>query len=465
MKRFLLIGAVAVLALSLSTPTMAIEWSVGGLFRTRAFINNDFLINRGVDNTGSSYEFYDQRFDLSFTAKISEDLKAVWVITNSDNSVHPLNFPAWGLNGGADTMGDGTNNGTFFRDMHNRNLYVDFNLKRLPIDLPVNVKVGRMKAKIGHGFVFSGTPDAIALQSRACDVDFGFWTAKVSEGGITQSDDWDMYTLWASYSPAPNHTVGATLLFEYGKSGAIASRSLDGVIQSQAFTFGKSPSVKWRPWIIDLTADGKISDNVTYRAEFAYQGGTIKHGEVNRGLFGGITSTDDLDLSAYAAMLGADYDVSSSVGKPTKLTFEYGYGSGESDDIRGGDYNGFLMHDPEWWYADLTSDVIGLYLLNGLNNRQYIKLAAQHKPLDRWTCNVAYIYNRATEDNSEGGTYKGRDQEMGHEFDVGVKYQIFKNLSIESKFAYLVAGDYFEEPDGSDPNNPYSLTTTLLFKF
>jgi hypothetical protein len=39
MKRFLLIGAVAVLALSLSTPTMAIEWSVGGLFRTRAFIS------------------------------------------------------------------------------------------------------------------------------------------------------------------------------------------------------------------------------------------------------------------------------------------------------------------------------------------------------------------------------------------------------------------------------------------
>jgi hypothetical protein len=122
------------------------------------------------------------------------------------------------------------------------------------------------------------------------------------------------------------------------------------------------------------------------------------------------------------------------------------------------------MHDPEWWYADLMSDVVGLYLLNGLNNRAYIKVGSEMKPMDKLTCNAAYLYNWAPETNSEG-RYEGHHNFMGHEFDLAATYDIFKNLSFELKGAYLVAGDYFNDIDGDSPTDPYSLTGTLLFKF
>ena len=123
------------------------------------------------------------------------------------------------------------------------------------------------------------------------------------------------------------------------------------------------------------------------------------------------------------------------------------------------------MHDPEWWYGDLMSDVVGLYLLNGLNNRAYAKVSGEMKPMEKVTCNMAYLYNWAPATNTEG-RYNGNSHFLGHEFDIGATYDIYKNLSFELKGAYMIAGGYFDGPnDGQDPTDPYGITGTLLFKF
>jgi hypothetical protein len=475
MRKLLLIIGAGILVMLMSIPAYAVDISFGGLLRTR-YIAQNFptgagvgLRGTGASSTDHGYSFFDQRIDISMTAKISDDLKGVIVLTNSSNSMHPLSFPVWGRNGvnrssnnapTAATSSGGTpahthtyyiddTTSTFFGELNFRNYYVDFNLPN-PC-LPLNLKVGRQQLKIGHGFVFSGSPDAISLTSKYKNINYGFFTAMISEGSVTEADDWNMYTLWANFSPKPNHTLGASFIYEYGKSGSFQQMTSYGAPVTLA-TF--SEDTKFRPWIIDLTADGKI-DPITYRAEFAYMGGEIKDA------FG--DDTDDVDLSAWAIMAGLDYNLSSISKKPAKVGVEFAYGSGEEDGIRG-NYNGFLMHDPEWWYADLMSDVIGLYLLNGLNNRAYIKLSGEMKPLDKLTCNFAYLYNWAPETNSEG-RYEGHHNFMGHEFDLGATYDIYKNLSFELKAAYLVAGDFFNDPDGDSPTDPYGITGTLLFKF
>jgi len=463
----------------MSVPLYAADINFGWLFRTR-YIANNFPIGAGVGNHANhsdhGYSLVDQRIDLSMTAKISDDLKGVIVLTNSNNSMHPFSFPQWGRNGvnrsnnapqGSTGAGgvvahthsyymDDTNS-TFFGELNFRNAYIDFNLHN-PY-LPLNFKVGRQQLKVGHGIVFSGSPDALTITSKYKEIDFGFWTAKISEGSITESDDWDMYTIWAKCSPIANHTFGATFIYEYGKSGALFDQQwyYNGSPTPVALaTFSRE--IKYQPWIISLTADGTI-DPITYWAEFAYMGGKIEDNEVEG---------SDLDISAWAVMAGAGYNLPSICKKPAKVGVEIGYGSGEEDDNgspdRKGNYNGFLMHDPEWWYADLMSDLIGLYLLNGLNNRAYIKLSGEMKPMDKLTCNFAYLYNWAPETNSEG-RYEGHHNFMGHEFDIAATYEIFKNLTFELKYAYLIAGDYFQDPDGDRPTDPYGVTGNFIFKF
>jgi hypothetical protein len=472
MKRIFVITVCTGLLFMMSIPLYAVDMSFGWLYRARYMANN-FPIGGGVgshhvkypgtnSSTDHGYSLIDQRIDISMTAKISDDLKGVIVLTNGTNSMHSFSFPQWGRNGvnrspnaPAGTQEDTSS--TFFGELNFRNAYIDFNLPN-PC-LPLNIKVGRQQLKVGHGIVFSGSPDALAITSKYKNIDFGFWTAKISEGAITESDDWDMYTLWAKCSPVPNHTFGATFIYEYGKSGLIYDQewAYAGSTRPVAFTTF-TDEIKYRPWIISLTADGTI-DPITYRAEFDYMGGKIEDDEVDG---------SDLNVSAWAAMAGVDYNLSSICKKPAKVGIEVAYGSGEGDDngnpSRRGNYNGFLMHDPEWWYADLMSDLIGLYLLNGLNNRAYFKVSGEMKPLDKITCNLAYIYNWAPEANSEG-RYEGHHHFMGHEFDIAATYEIFKNLTLELKYAYLVAGPFFRDPDGDSPAEPYGVTGNFIFKF
>ena len=481
MRKILTILSAGLLIMIMSIPAYAVDISFGGLLRTR-YLAQNFPIGggAGLRGTGASstdhvYSFFDQRVDISMTAKISDDLKGVIVLTNSNNSMHTLSYPQWGRNGvnrsnnaptGTTTPGGAVShthnyymddtNSTFFSELNFRNAYIDFNLAN-PC-LPLNFKIGRQQAKIGHGIVFSGSPDAIAISSKYKGIDFGFWTAKISEGSINQSDDWDMYTVWAKFSPKPNHTLGATFLYEYGKSGAIYDQQWGYSTPANGLYASLSRDVKYKPWVISLTADGTV-DPISYRAEFDWEGGQINDNESGGG---------DLDISAWAAMAGVNYNLSAIAKKPAKVGLEIAYGSGEEDSNgkpnRNGSYNGFLMHDPEWWYADLISDVVGLYLLNGLNNRAYIKVSGEMKPMDKLTCFAAYLYNWAPETNSEG-RYEGHHNFMGHEFDLAATYDIFKNLSFELKGAYLVAGDYFNDPDGDSPTDPYGITGTLLFKF
>jgi len=478
MKKILTILSAGLLIMIMSIPAYAVDISFSGLIRPRMIVNN-FPIGGGVGthdrDNDHSYSFIDQRVDISMTAKISDDLKGVIVLTNSNNSLHTLSYPQWGRNGvnrsnnaptGTTTPGgtishthnyymDDTNS-TFFSELNFRNAYIDFNLAN-PC-LPLNFKIGRQQLKVGHGIVFAGSPDALAITSKYKNIDFGFWTASISEGSITKSDDWDMYTVWAKCSPIPNHTFGANFIYEHGKSGNIYDQQWGYATPANGLFAAMNQETKYKPWIISLTADGTV-DPITYRAEFDYEGGKIEDLETKGG---------DLDISAWAAMVGVDYNISAIAKKPAKVGIEVAYGSGEEDmggkPDHNGNYNGFLMHDPEWWYADLMSDVVGLYLLNGLNNRAYIKVSGEMKPMDKLTCYAAYLYNWAPATNSEG-RYEGHHNFMGHEFDLATTYDIFKNLSFELKGAYLLTGDYFNDPDGDDPTDPYSLTGTLLFKF
>jgi opacity protein-like surface antigen len=472
MRKILTILSAGLLIMIMSIPAYAVDISFGGLIRPRMIVNN-FPVGGGVGthalHNDHGYSFIDQRVDISMTAKISDDLKGVIVLTNSNNSMHTLSYPQWGRNGvnrsnnaptGTTTPGGAVShthnyymddtNSTFFGELNFRNAYIDFNLAN-PC-LPLNFKIGRQQVKVGHGIVFAGSPDALAITSKYKNIDFGFWTAKISEGSTTQSDDWDMYTVWAKCSPIPNHTFGANFIYERGESGAFSDQQF-GYPNGLALS-NFNENVKFRPWIISLTADGNI-DPITYRAEFSYMGGDISNADAQG---------DDWELSAWAILAGLDYNLASVCKKPAKVGVEFGYGTGEENGSNDGSYNGFLMHDPEWWYADLMSDVVGLYLLNGLNNRAYIKVGGEMKPMDKLTFNAAYLYNWAPETNSEG-RYEGHHNFMGHEFDLAATYDIFKNLSFELKGAYLVAGDYFNDVDGDSPTDPYGITGTLLFKF
>jgi predicted porin len=177
------------------------------------------------------------------------------------------------------------------------------------------------------------------------------------------------------------------------------------------------------------------------------------------------STTEELDRSAYLLQAQFDY-------KMDKFTFSLGglYASGD-DDPNDGDLENFDHIDISTSllgsvcifdnYADDNSISQAFYLWDQGYKILYggVKYALNDKT-DVWG---KYFWHNTAEDDLLG------DDEIGHEFVVGVGYKPMKGLSLDINAGYLIAGDALDAPlvtgGTGDADDIFRTDARIRFKF
>jgi hypothetical protein len=221
-------------------------------------------------------------------------------------------------------------------------------------------------------------------------------------------------------------------------------------------------------WWLGINVDGGIPP-VNFQMDFIYNGGVEKY-----------ASAVDADYSSY--LLNAQV---SAVFKKLEVGVAGKYVRGE--DVASYDYEGFqlpgtqdygsesmaasgdfvvwdhgwMMPGPGWagcglidgpstfWYGYWDVRMFAYYQLF-----EWLKLGAQ----------VGYIGD-TVEGYDALGTDGDDDDSIGWEFDFGFNVQIYKNLSLQTAFGYLIAHKALSQSGGNKPEDPWSLSSRLMYTF
>lgn len=200
-----------------------------------------------------------------------------------------------------------------------------------------------------------------------------------------------------------------------------------------------------------IKGDPKKLNGWEYEGEFAFQAGQVS----------------DLDLTAFAAHLGAGYNFKCAWNP--RLFFEYNYASGDSDPTDGDIetfQNLFPSNHPRYGFMDLFS----------WQNIHNPELSLKAKPCKQvgleadlhgfWladTNDAWYRANGATKVRPITPASRSASSYVGSELDLLITYQPVKFLNIWAGYSHFFAGDYLNATGASDDADFGYLQATFNF--
>jgi hypothetical protein len=452
-KKGLFVVMIVGLAMTFTAPAMAIDWSASGFIswsfnamrNVGAGSSPDILLANadGLDDMGS---FQSMRSRLKITAAASEDLYGVFYFEMDSDRF-------------GETTGGRNHIGVWGADqvaVEVKNLYIDF---RVPLKLPVWMRVGVQDYKIRpHIFLAA---DAAGVTGRI-KIDPINLTINLMYAKVRDPDDSEAVSgaeLYAVDVSLPIGPVTPGMFFTY---------------ENVRFE-GPDPDDE-ALWWIGAYLDGKIGP-FRPRLDFIYSGGT----EHNRSRFAA-----DRDYESWLVRTVLSY---------LWNNFEFGVGGmyvkGEDADTN--DYEQFQLprNGSEAASSTNMADFVvfwGGWMDTGCGGPRDIHLLGAYRTnypgfwdvrgfiyyqLFDWLklgAQVAYIGD--TEDGQDiidaaSGLAGDNDDDdsIGWEFDIGANVKLYKNLSWNTAFGYLVAHKGLSLVGGVKPDDPWVLRSCLYFIF
>ncbi len=459
MKKGLLIGLVLGLAVAIASPVWAIDWSATGFIRVGTFWYKNIRQMQGPptpaqDDWNDENSYVNMRGRLKLTARASKDLYGVFYFEWDANQ--------WGAGAGRNWIGAW---GADQVATEVKNLFIDF---RVPPELPIWIRAGVQPCAIrplvfmyrdGAGITARVKIDPIKMMIRP--MWFKRW-----EGNTWLADDTDVYAVDMSLPVGPVKVGGFFFWEEERESPTVAD---DGHL-----------------WWLGANSDGKIGP-VKYSFDFVYSGGEWEYGAATDVDYKGwmIRAVASYTWNKFTFGLGGWY----SSGDDVTSNDEYeGYalpeGFSEAPGINGdlvvlmGGWNGtgtlptysaFVYPVGAYGYLSQTgSQFGGFWYLRGFANFQvtdWLKLLFQ----------VAYIGDTTEDGDTFGSSVDAAgnpedNDDIGWEFDLGASIKIYKNLTYNIAFGYLIAGDALDQWTGvrtinDEPDDPWALVTVLAYTF
>lgn len=439
-------------------PAMAVEVSFDGEYRIRAYAY-DLDGRKTSDNDfNDSQTYYDQRFRLGITTKISDNLKAYirMVAPNNDR---------WGNGDNTSLLFDYNEGGTARVQTDSGNPWagnVDFDLAYLDFAIPntnLNARVGKQWMSLGNYIVLGSyaTFDAIKVNTKLNNVDVCLFTAKLYEGDTSDEydstgeaetpseDDEDLYGLTLGFKPAPNMNLGLfTVMMNDGTvdEGYFAP-GLPGYEDMDAFWIGLNADIDYAPLKMKFEADYS----------------NVKLNAIDNG-------GEDFEAKGYAlfADICAELEYA-NIGIAALMT------TGEKEDEPGDDNESSMfvpISSRFSYFYDWDLIVINKYLedLEGdycITNLTTLKLYAKKDltPKTKGTLSIqTYSY---TEDPEPDSDEPGDDSKLGMEIDVVLEHQLYDNLTLTAGAGYWITDE--ETVGTEDTNDNWLLKLALLYKF
>lgn len=430
-------------------PAMAVDMSISGFYRVRGIYQSNadagsitpWEKGNAPVASESPNAWWDHMLQLDPVFKVTDNVKLVTRVSMFNNQI-------WGsgqTSGGVPTTGNLTLNG-YGANADNilvNGAYLDWNTE------VGRVKIGRMP---GYNTYFTpwanSTLDADRLMyfSPTWDgLSFYAYTEKQIEGDATNvqasDQDLDRYAVLVQYA-APSFYLGAALDYYRDRSN-----SAGGAANPAAF------AADW--YATTLCAKFNTPGNTIFaEAEVQFQFGDAADF---------YSATQDLDRGGWGGYL----NVGTKVG-PATVGAAVAYTSGDNN-AADGDYDVgpasgldfqpmYIVYGPlsnglnttagtgeKAGFSNTAGNQFGAPDATATGSLAYL-VYADFAPMPQLALHGAIGYAEADEIN----TALYQDEELGWEFDLGMKYQIMNNLAYELHLGYLWVGDFFK---GTAANN------------
>ena len=468
MGKILLGGMGIGLTLALATSAMAVDWSTTGYIYVGSAYYKNITNAKGVpsptDAGWNQDNFWLQmRLRAMLTARASEDLYGVFYIETDSTR--------WGE---AEQVANPSGTaGKWNADavaVEVKNLYIDF---RVPPKLPVWIRAGIQGIKIRDNVFLSDDGAGITARIKIDPIKLSInpMYLKRWEGqDYTEADDRDIYAVDVNL-PAGPVKFGAYFLWDEARHWPTSAD--DGHL-----------------WWSGAYSDGKIGP-VQYNFDFAYSGGRIDY-----------AAAPDVQFKGWLIRAVATYT-------QNRLTVGAGGWYGSGNDVSTNDFEGFALIEGRSEAPSVNDDTLilmgdwfgtggmttapsfvgtygnyggasapttgsqfgGFWYVRGFTSYQlfsWLKLGFQ----------IAYIGDTTKHGDTFGTARKAPfgatdlddKSGIGWEFDIGANITVYKNLTYNLAFGYLVAGgalDQWNASSGrnSSPHDPWAFITRLAYTF
>jgi len=318
---------------------------------------------------------------------------------------------------------------------------------------PYKIEIGRRYFNVGRGIAYSNVNDGFTINYQKPGWNFGVLASHTlphednidaSVPGFTKDSDRYYFAVGVGYAGIPKHQLYTYYLVQRDFSNEEPGDP-DQQYQYNSDYWG-------------IGSKGEVNSHLDYWVEIIKQGGESY-------VFG---TNEKSNVDAFAANIGAEYhrDIT---GHP-RLTFEYAYGSGDSERTSVTDTNGGNLTGDDNNFLYFGYFPAGYALAPRLSNIHIYRLGGILKPLEKFRffkdLTIAVDYFWYFKDKSEGGisdteaTANSRD--IGSEVDITLSWQIFSDLQWSLSYGHFMPGDAFVD-SANDADNYFSNSLTLTF--
>jgi hypothetical protein len=388
--------------------------------------------------------YWDQRFRLYITAKVSDNLKGVIRMLAPDH-VGDQDIPDCG-----DKWGD-VNAKPVLWDI----AYLDFDVPQTQL----NVKVGRQGIDLGNYIVLGSckTYDALVVSTSVQNVNLSLFTAKMNEGstGGAAFDDEDLYGIALNFKAAPNITLGAFGVMgsdgDVTDTGYMSNDLVDAIqdIEDSAVTTDMVGRDNADAMWLGLTGDMDFNP-IKVKLEFDYSKITLVDND--------ITNLADYEITGYAffADVCADLPVA-KVG--ANLLYTSGHDKDDASTTESDQFIPISSHFSERQGYDHIVMYRGIIGANdhAIGNLTAIQLYAM-KDLTSQLSGKFSVQKYNFTNQPEWAT----GDDLGTEIDVLLSYKLYDNLTFTGTGAYWITTD---DVWGPDNENCWLLKHEILYTF
>ncbi len=472
-KRFT-VAVILLTVFMIAAPARAVDVKIHGDFNNRFMVytnhNDWFQSEKGVLLDGTTSESWGEvRYRLWFNAATNDD-KVKGVVAIEVGGLEYGKPGSIGKNVGGSYSGDAIN-------LETRWLYTDFQLPW--VTDKARIRMGLQPFNV-NSYLWKETIMGVTADIGSGPLNFKLGWLRPYRDETKDPDD-DVKDLDAFYGrlnfkPAANVSAGVFALYMQGDSGN-RDPATYSTITSQHYEIKKFAN-KYDLGLYTLGCDGKASlGGLFVNWDLMYQGGSIDRANFKESYNGwdyndGVKN-ENFDVSAWFAHVDLGFKLDKM-----KFTYIFWYSSGD-DDGSDSDLDAFMAID-----IDRTDNICifkakyvddDYYTEKGyLLDKGFImnKLAFDYKASKKLQVGAAAMYMMTAEDIvyvDDNGKQRKEDS-VGVEFDVYLKYKIYSDLEFAFNVGYLFcddAMDFWEQGhrDGNSDEDIFVSSCRVRYKF